>query len=461
LVRYLRKIFDKNRDLTEGKIFHNVVYLAFPLMVGSLLQGTQSLIDMFWVGSLGASSIAAVAISGTIIMLIFTIVIGISMGTVALVSKNIGSKNKEAVDLIAGQSIFLGVVLSAVITAAALFYAKRFLILLGARGDVLSEGIGYLRILLIGNITMFLLFLGNSILQGAGDVMRPMVYMGVANICNIILDPIFIFGIGVPRMNTAGAAVATVIGQGVSAVLVLRMLYKGKSRVNINIKDFRVNTRIVREILKIGIPSSLQMFVRTTMNLAVIGMVASFGTAAIAAFGLVMRIHINTLMPAFALGGASATLVGQNLGAGRPDRARKSAWVATKLDLGIMTAFSLLLFIFAKNIMSFFNGDAEVIRLGSDFIRIAAPFYIFIAFGVVLNRALGGAGDTFVPMLITLFSLWGYLVPLSYYLSKFTPLGIEGIWWAVATSSLVNGLLTLGWFEMGRWKRRKVDHGIL
>jgi putative MATE family efflux protein len=216
--------------------------------------------------------------------------------------------------------------------------------------------------------------------------------------------------------------------------------------------EFRL--RYIKEILRIGFPSSMQIFFRSLMGVAVVGIVAGFGTYAVAAYGVGMRLQMVILMPAFALGGSAATLVGQNLGAGKSARAKRSAWVATIFDMIIMVFVAVIFYLFARQIIGVFNKNREVIDLGAEYIRITTPFYIFIAFGVVLNRALAGAGDTFVPMIITLLSLWGFQIPMAIFLSKHTSMGVTGIWWSVALTSILNGMLILGWFETGRWKKR-------
>lgn len=434
---------------------HKVIALALPLMVVAALNTTQSLIDMFWVGRLGPSSIAAVAISGTIIMVLFTLIFGVSTGTIALVARSIGAKDQETANAVATQSIYIASSMAVILVVLGLLFTDKLFMVLGASADVLKAGTGYLKILLLGGITMFVLFVGNSILQGAGDTVTPMKLMVMANVINIILDPIFIFGIGVPRLNTSGAAVATIISQAVSGICVVWMLANGKSAIHINLKKLKLSLKHIKAILKIGFPSAMQIFFRSSMGIMIISIVAGFGTFAVAAYGIGMRLQMVILMPAFALGGAAATLVGQNLGAGEPLRAKKSAWVATIFDLIIMAFIALLFFLFADKIIGLFNKNSEVIRLGAQYIRVTTPFYIFIAFGIVLNRALGGAGDTFVPMIITLLSLWGFQIPMAVFLSKNTPMGVTGVWWAVGLTSILNGMLILGWFETGRWKRKK------
>ncbi|MDP1852733.1 MAG: MATE family efflux transporter [Candidatus Omnitrophota bacterium] len=454
--RIIKNIFSSNKKITEGDITKNVISLATPLMIGAFLQSTQSLVDMFWVGSLGPAAIAAVAMSGILMMLMFTIVSGIGMGAVSLVSKNMGANNISGAQACAHQALIFGILLSFIAAILGIFFSGHFLSWLGAEKEIIAAGEDYLKILLLGNFTMILFLLSSSILQGAGDVINPMIFMVIANLFNIVLDPIFIFGIGVKPMYTKGAAVATVIAQGVALFLALRLFSQGSSKICLTFSKIKLRLDIMRDILKVGVPTMLQMFFRSVMSMFIINIVAGFGIAATAAFGIVMRIHINALLPAFALGGAAATLMGQNLGAGNIERARKSVWVATMINLILMFIAGVIFYNFSRAIMSLFTKDAQVIAIGSEFMRISAFFYIFIAFGVVLNRALGGAGDTVVPMLITFISLWGYLVPLAYYMAKYTSFGLRGIWWAVATSYALNGLLTLIWFEIGCWKKVRV-----
>jgi putative MATE family efflux protein len=446
--------FLKKRDLTQGNVLINIAYLAFPLVFSYALYTTQSIIDMFWVGRLGSVSIAAVAMSSTIIMILITFIFGISTGTVALVSQNIGARRQREADAVASQSIVLSFVSALIIAVIGSILAEKLLYLLGAQPDVVLEGAGYLKVLLIGGAAMFLLFVGNSLLQGSGDVVVPMIAIIIANVLNIILDPIFIFGLGVPRMQTRGAALASVISQTIACIFVLYVLFKGHSRVHIRLKEFSLKLKIILKILKIGMPSSMQMFFRTMMGVVMMSIVASFGTVAVAAYGIGMRLQMICLMPAFALGTTAATLVGQNLGAGKLRQAKRSALVATGLDLLFMIVIGAIFFIFAPEIITIFDRSKAVVLIGSRYLRITALFYSFIAFSVVLNRALGGAGETFVPMLITFVSLWLVQVPLAFILPKLFDLGLDGVWWAIAISFVVNGLLTLVWFHMGRWKKR-------
>jgi putative MATE family efflux protein len=454
---FLKRIlsFRKN-DLTRGSILKNILYLAFPLMISSSLQTTQSLIDMFWVGKLGSASIAAVAASGTILMVLVPLIFGIGTGTVALVSQNIGAKRQKAADSVAMQSVILSLIGASILAIVGFIYAPDMLRVLGAEPEVVLIGTHYLRILFLGGVTMFLLFLGSSTLQGTGDMIIPMIVMVMANVLNIILDPIFIFGIGFPRMGTSGAALATVISQAVSCSVVLYVLVKGHSHVHLRLNELKVKPKVMARILKIGIPSSLQLFFRMAMGIVLMGIVASFGTYALAAYGIGMRLQMATLMPAFALGTTAAAMVGQNLGAGKVKQAQKSALIATGLDWVIMITLGIIFFVFAGNIISIFDKTKEVILIGTSYFRITALFYSFIAFGLVLNRALGGAGDTFVPMLITFVSLWIVQVPLALILPRYTRLGLNGVWWAIVIAMITNSTLIVFWFFTGRWKKARI-----
>ncbi len=287
----MKKFFKQDKDITTGPILPKMLSLTGPLMVIAILNSTLNLIDMFWVGKLGSDSIAAVAIGGTIMMVVFAALIGITRGTIALVARYVGAKDAKNADAVASQSIMLGLIIALATILVGLLFTDKLFLILGASPEVLKIGSSYLKIILIGGITMVLLYFGNSILQAEGDTVTPMKFMFLSNIINIILDPIFIFGLGVPRMNTSGAALATVLSQAVPAFLVLLLLSKRRSKVHIHISQFKIKLTFLKEMLKIGLPASLQMFFRSIMGLVLMGIVASFGTAAIAAYGITYRVR--------------------------------------------------------------------------------------------------------------------------------------------------------------------------
>ena len=443
--------------ITEGSAAASIARLAAPMLVGAILQNIQSLIDLFWVGRLGPSAVAAVAMSGTILMVLFPMLMGLSTGTVALVARAIGAKKPDEASEAAGQSLLLALVLGGLSGVLGWFYADELFAVLGAGPDVLAEGKGYLQISLLGSFTVFVLFIGNAALQGAGDTVSPMVVMAISNVLNIILDPLFIFGPGpFPAMGVYGAAIATVLAQAVAALGSLFVLFTGRSHLHVRLCHGSFHPGLAWRILRIGLPGSGQMLSRSLMSAVMMRIVATCGTAAVAAYGIGMRFHMILLMPAFALGGAAATMVGQNLGAGKPGRARHAAWVATGLDAAVMVVAAVLIFPAAPGLIGLFNDHADVVAVGARYLRVVSPFYLVAALGIVLGRGLNGAGDSVGPMVITIVTLWGLQVPLAVFFSRLWEPATEGIWWAMVVAFVVQGVLTALWFETGRWMKKRV-----
>lgn len=443
--------------IVEGPAASAIARLAAPMLVGAVLQNIQSLIDLFWVGRLGPSAVAAVAMSGTILMVLFPMLMGLSTGTVALVARAIGARKPDEASEAAGQSIMLAFVLGGLSGVFGWYYADKLFLLLGAGPEVLADGRGYLQISLLGSFTVFVLFIGNAALQGAGDTVSPMVVMAISNVLNIVLDPLFIFGLGpFPAMGVHGAAIATVLAQAAAALVSVFILFTGRSRLHVRLRHGIPQFGLSWRILRIGLPGSGQMVSRSLMSAVMMRIVAASGTAAVAAYGIGMRFHMILLMPAFALGGAAATMVGQNLGAGKPARARHAAWVATALDTAVMIVAAAIIIPLAPALIGVFNNHADVVEIGVRYLRVVSPFYLFAALGIVLGRGLNGAGDSVGPMVITVVTLWGLQVPLAVYFSRLWQPATEGIWWAMVVAFVVQGLLTALWFETGRWMKKKI-----
>lgn len=443
--------------VTEGALPRVVAGLALPMLLSSALSNVQSLIDLFWVGRLGKEAVAAVAMGGTVVWVLFPMLMGLATGTVALVARAVGAGDRAQASAAAGQSLLLAAVFGAGSAALGGLFAQRLLALMGAEPAVMAGGTAYLRVMLWGSFAVFFLFIGNSGLQGAGDTLTPMRMMLLANTLNIVFDPLLIFGPGpFPRLGVAGAAWATFLADSIAAALVLRRLGDGRGALHVRAVHFRFDAGLARRLLRIGLPGSGQMLSRSLMTLVLMRIVAQFGTAAVAAYGAGLRFHMIVLMPAFALGGAAATVVGQNLGAGRPDRARRGAWTAAGLGAALMGTSGLLLVLFAPALIRGFNADAEVVRIGAIYLRTVSPFYVFAALAIVLGRALNGAGDSFWPMVMTIVSLWGVQVPTALWLSGRPEVGLDGVWMAIAAATALHGLLVAGWFRRGRWKSLRV-----
>ena len=443
--------------LTEGHVLHGLWRLAMPMLVSGVLQNLQSLIDLFWVGSLGACAIAAVAMSGTVLMVLFPVLIGISIGTIALVARMAGAKRWQEANEAVGQSLMLAFVLGSICGLAGWYFSGRLFSLLGADPDVTVLGYSYIRILLLWSFAVFVLFTGNSALQGAGDTLTPMIIMGSANVLNIVLDPVFIFGFGpFSGMGVRGAAVATVIAQAIAVSALLFILFKGKSRIHVRLAGWKLDLNLCWRVLRIGIPGSAQMLSRSLIGALMMRIVAGSGIAAVAAYGTCLRFHFIMLMPIFALGGAAATMVGQNLGAGKPERARNVAWLAAGITMVFMALAAAVIVTFSQVLIRLFNSDPDVVQIGSCYLRVVLPFFVFAALGIVMCRALNGAGETLAPMILTVITLWGLQVPLAILFSRLWQPATLGIWWAIAIAMAVNGLLMAAWFEKGKWKTQLV-----
>ncbi len=450
-----QKVKRSKRELTEGSIAKNVWYLALPMMVGILLQNTFNIVDMIFVGRLGPAAIAAVSMNGILLGVIWTLIMGISLGTVAMVARFIGARRFEEADNVAMQSLFMGILGSIPITLVGFFLAGPILQVLGARGEVLSLGISYLRIVSLGSITMFLPFITGSTLRGAGDAYTPMKILGFATILNIILDPLFIFGFwGFPRWGVAGSALATVLSQGVGALILLYILFRGRSVLHLSLKKARLNLEMMWRIAKIGVFGSLQMVMWNISDLVLMRIVAIYGTFAVAAYGIGMRVIFVVMMPGFSLAQSAATLVGQNLGAEKPVRAERSVWVAAGFYEVIMVVSTAILIIFARNIVSIFNRTPEIVEVGSSYIRFISSTFFFMALSIVLSRAMNGAGDTLSPMVITSISVFVLRIPLVLFLAK--SWATTGIWTGIAISNVAQGLITTFWFTRGWWKHKTI-----
>ena len=457
----------------SGNIPRAVLLLAGPMFISALLQNAQSLIDLYWVGRLGPVSVAALALSGAVLMALFPIQMGLATGTVALVSRAYGAGDTRRASAVAAQSLTLGAGVGLLLGIACLPWLAPICRLLGAEPDVVSEAVRYLRPCMLGMLVGLLLFLANSALQASGNTVVPMAAMLAANVFNLALDPLFIFGWGpVPALGVAGAAWATVLAQGLAAVGLFLLMASGRTHLHPARADFRPVRGDARRLLRIGLPSMAQMSSRSLMGLVFFRVITRFGTYVVAGYGIGMRWHMVLLMPCFVLANAAATLVGQNLGAGQPHRARRAAWCSTGIVLAVVAVSVGLLFAFTGPAVAVFDATPAVVAAGSDFLRVVSPFYLLAGVSIVLDRALNGAGCTVSTMLFTVVTLWGLQVPLALLFSgsvapeAFGPLArlfarwfdppVNGVWWAMNTATALHAVLSVAWFATGRWMRQRV-----
>ena len=454
--------------LLSGSLLRALATLSIPMLLSGALQEVQSLIDLFWVGRLGPHAVAAVSMSGIILFLLSPVAMGLMIGTVALVSRRVGERQPQEAGHAAAQSLLLAAGLGLLTSVAGWILAPQVFPLLGVRASdavqhgvdpalIVQAGVAFLRIIMAGQWMLFILMACFAALQAAGNARTPMFCSLAASVANMILDPLLIYGFGpFPRLGVPGAALATILSQGIALAAALHALRRTDQGLTLQRASFRPDLPICWRILRVGLPGSGQILLRSALSAALMRIVAICGPVAVAGYGIGLRWHMFILMPAFALGNATAALVGQNLGAGQPDRARRSAWLASGIDAGIMVLFAGLALVAAEPLVRCFTQDAEVVRVGVQYLRVVSPFYPAVAFGIILGRALNGAGDSLAPMVITAISLWGIQFPAALLLAHAVAPPTLGIWLAIAAGNVANALLIIARFRQGAWIRRMV-----
>ena len=445
------------RDLTSGSLHRNIWYLAIPMILETGIQNVSQLLDTYWVGQLGSTALAAVTISITIRWVLNSLSNGLGIGGMAVVARRIGEKNRSAAEHALLQTILLGIVISVVLSLIGFAVARPLLVLLGADAQVLPLGLSYLNITIAGLFVIILVFVINSMLRGAGEAKLAMIVLFLSTGVTVVLEPILVFGLGpFPRLGVAGSALASVLGFGSGLGYQFIILLRGKANIGINLRDLKVDFPLISRIVRIALPSTTQMVLRSSSRLVIVGIIGAFGTYALAGYGVANRMLLIALIPIFGLANSASTLVGQNLGAQKPKRAEHNAWWVSAYGVGYMAVLALLLFIFAPQIINIFDSTPQVVEIGTQCLRIVAPSLIASALGIVIGRGFDGAGDTVPAMVVNLFTLWGLEITLSYGLAHWVGLGVLGVWWGRAIANLGNGLLLALWFKLGRWKRKKV-----
>jgi putative MATE family efflux protein len=408
-------------------------------------------LDTYWVGQLGSEALAAVTIGVSIRWVIASLGSGLGVGGLAVVARRFGEGDKAAADHAAWQTVLLALAI------LGLLVARPLLLLLGAEAEVVPLGLSYLRISFVGQFTLILVWVINALLRGAGEARLAMTVRILATAVNVALEPILVFGWGpVPPLGCSGSAWAMVLGFGAGLVVQMATLLLGRARVAINTRSLGPDFRLMGRIFSIALPSTLQMTLRASSRLAIVGLVGLYGTFATAGYGVSSRLLLIALVPTFGLGNAGGTLIGQNLGAEEPRRAERSAWWISGYCAAYTAVTAALLVAFARPLVSLFDATPQVVEVGAQCLRVVAPSMIASGIGVALARAFDGAGDTKPAMAINLTTLWGLEVPVAYALSRWLDLGVTGVWWGRAVASFANGLLFVLWFRRGRWKRREV-----
>ena len=444
-------------DFTKGSMRRAVFMLAIPMILEMCMESVFAVVDIFFVGRLGKDAAATVGLTEAFLMIIYSIAIGLSMAATAMVARRVGEKNIEEASRSAMQAVILALVCTAVISVLGLIFAKDILQLLGAPETVLAIGVPYARTMLCGCIVIIMLFLINGIFRGAGDAGIAMRSLWLANICNIILCPVLIFGWGpVPALGLTGAAVATTTGRGIGVCYQVFHLIKGKGLLTIKWAHCVPQAQILKSLINVATTSTLQFLIATASWLFLARIIAGFGSNAIAGYTIALRIISFFILPAWGLSNAAATLVGQNLGANEPDRAEKSVWITAKYNMIFMAIVTVIFFFFAKPIVSSINNQAEVVAVAIQALQIVSVGYIAYGLGMVLMNAFNGAGDSRTPTYINLAGFWGFQIPLAYTLAIYFDLGPKGVFLAIVIAETALTIATYLIFKKGLWKKVKI-----
>lgn len=444
-------------DYTQIGIGKAVFLLAVPMILELVMESTFAVVDIYFVGTLGASAVATVGLTETYLFLLYSIGMGLSMAVTAIVARRIGEKNKEEAGITAVQAIFIAVLVSVPFSFAGIFFARDLLALMGADEWTLEHGYPYMQWMLGGNAVIMLLFVINAIFRGAGDAAIAMRVLWIANGFNIILDPVLIFGLGpFPELGIEGAAIATNIGRGIGVLTQLWVLFKGGKHIHVLRSHLYLDGQIISKIIRTALGGVGQMIVAMTSWIFIMRIIADFGSQAVAGATIALRIMMFTLMPAWGMSNAVATLVGQNLGAQKPDRAERSVWLTGFWNMLFLVGVSVFYFLYSESLVGIFTDDAGVIAVGGKWLTIVSYSYFVYGWWMVAVQAFNGAGDTATPTKINLVFFWLIEIPLSYFMAKTLGMGHTGVFWAIFIAETSVGLFTLWLFKRGGWKTVQV-----
>ncbi len=450
-------ISDNETDFTVGPIGRALGLLAIPMMLEMAMEAVFAVVDIAFVSRLGTNAIAAVGLTEALVTVLYAVAIGLGMGVTAMVSRRIGAKDPDAAAHVTGQAIWVGGALATVIGVCGVIYAADLLHMMGASESVIAEGEGFTAILLGGSASILYLFLLNAAFRGAGDAPVALRSLTLANAINIVLDPCLIFGLGpFPELGVTGAAVATTIGRGIGVIYLVYTLFGGKGRLSFQLSHLVPAPRLMLRMIRISVGGIGQFLISTSSWIVIMRVVALYGSAPIAAYTVALRLIEFALLPAWGLGNAAATLVGQNLGAEKPERAEQSVWRASKYNAIFMTVIGIVMIVLAPQIVSLFSTEPEVIRYGTSCLRILGVGYPMYAVGMIIIQALNGAGDTTTPSVMNFICFWLLQIPLAYWLATAAGLGPNGVFLAIVIAETILTAMAVAVFRKGKWRLAQV-----
>ncbi len=446
------------QDYTQGSIRKAVILLAIPMMLEMSMESVFALVDIYFVSHLGKHAVSTVGLTESVITIVYSLAIGISMAATAMVARRVGEKNPEAATKAGMQAILVSLVITICLSIPGFIYAADILRIMGAEPAAVEEGTVYTRIIMGGSLVIMLLFLINGIFRGAGDAMMAMKSLWLANICNIILCPLLIRGLGpIPAFGLTGAAMATTIGRGIGVVYQLYHLFNGKRLVKFTLNLLKPDWTLIRSLISIAWAGTIQFLIGSGSWIVLASLVVQTGhSEASAGYQIAIRIVMFFILPAWGMSNAAATLVGQNLGAGQPGRAEKSVIQTAWYNAVFMGIVSLIFLFFAEFIISFFTTDEHVMKYAVDALRIISAGYVFYGIGMVMANAFNGAGDTRTPGLINLVGFWFFQIPLAWVFAKFFQWGPVGVFIAIPVAETAIAIAAYILFKKGRWKLKVI-----
>src|ERR1700723_4608146 len=444
-----------HQDYTVGSLNRSLLLLAIPMVLEMVLESLFAVVDVFWVSRLGADAIATVGLTESVLTLVFAVGIGLGMSTTAMVARRVGEKDPEGAAISAVQAVFLGLIASVVLGLPFFFLAPRLLALMGASPEIIATGVNYTRIALGGSGVVLLLFLNNAIFRGAGDAAIAMRLLWVSNIINLVLDPCLIFGWGpFPRLGVTGAAFATLIGRSIGVLYQFYRLMRGTERLRILRSQVRLNFDVLLRLVRVSLTGILQFAIAHTSWIGLVRIVSIFGAAALAGYTIAIRIVIFIILPSWGLSNAAATLVGQNLGAGHPERAEQAVWRTGLYNMLFLGLIGVVFIFFATPLVSLFTHDPSVVPLAASALRILSYGNIAYAYGMVMLQAFNGAGDTLTPTIVNFFGFWVLEIPLAWWLSFHQGLHSTGVFLSIVIAQAAVAVAGILLFRRGKWKRQ-------
>jgi putative MATE family efflux protein len=446
------------QDYTILSINRAIFLLAVPMILEMSMEALFALVDAFWVSRLHDNdAMATIGLTESLLTIVYSIAIGLSMGATAMVARRVGEKDIPNAEVAAVQALYIGIAISVLISMVGLNFSEDLLRLMGASESLIEHNSGFTKWMLSGNITIMLIFLINAIFRGAGDASLAMRSLILSNVLNMVLDPFFIFGYGIiPAFGVEGAGISTTIGRGCGVLFQLYHLTKGRGLIRITWEKMKIRTDIIKNLLVVSAGGTGQFIIASASWIFLIRILSSFGSTAVAGYTIAIRLIVFAILPAWGMANASATLVGQNLGAGYPDRAEKSVWRAAFLNMVFLGSVTVIFLFFADTFLSFFTHDPEVLKNGIECLQIVCLGYVFYAYGMVISQSFNGAGDTLTPAIINFFGFWLFQIPVAYLLAIVLDIGTPGVYAAISIAESVIAVAGILIFRRGNWKIIKI-----